>query len=248
MSTYADTMPLFRSDSPNDSDSSGPSWVSVLRFVGFIVVVLVMVWLAFNVRLPDLDELRARIESFGWWSWLVFVGVYAAVALTPIPVTLMALTGGVLFGVLTGSVLSIVASVLGSLAAYGIARGLGKETVLALLGRRRTTLERRLDSAGFDAVFMLRVMPGMPYWPVNYGAGALGVPFREFAIASLTASVPGQVSLVAVGAFAAEPSVVVGILMVLAWAAVLTLTIWAWRSWKGTASRPLPGSPDAATG
>lgn len=205
-----------------------------------------MVWLAFNVRLPGREVLRAEIDGFGWWSWLVFVGAYAAVALTPIPVSLMALTGGVLFGALTGSILSVIGSMVGSVGAYWIARALGKETVLRLLGSRRATLEKRLDSAGFEAVFTLRVLPGMPYWPVNYGAGALGVPFREFTTASAVASVPGQVSLVSIGAFAANPSVPTGIIVVVAWAVVIALTIWAWRSWKGTSSRRLPGSRNGA--
>ncbi|MDO5498962.1 MAG: TVP38/TMEM64 family protein [Propionibacteriaceae bacterium] len=209
-----------------------------------------MVWLAFNVRLPSLDVLRAQIEAFGWWSWLVFLGAYALVALTPIPVTLMALTGGVLFGIVEGSILSILGSMLGSMGGYWIARALGKETVLRLLGSRRETIEERLGSAGFDGIFMLRVMPGLPYWPVNYGAGALGVPSRMFAVASAIASIPGQVSLVAIGAFAARPGVTVGIVVVIAWAVVITLTVWAWRAWKGTASKPLPGSgsgsPDSA--
>lgn len=233
-----------QSDTPNGRDRS--AWESTIRTVGFVVMVLVMVWLAFNVRLPELDVLRTRIENFGWWSWLVFIGVYAAVALTPIPVTIMALTGGVLFGVLTGSILSVIGVIVGSLGAYWIARGLGKETVLRWLGSRRASLERRLDSAGFEAIFTLRVLPGMPYWPVNYGSGALGVPFREFAIASAVASVPGQISLVAIGAFAARPSVTTGIIVAIAWALVLSLTIWAGRAWKGTARRPLPGSRDGA--
>lgn len=228
------------SGTPDGSET--PFWEAALRAAGLVAGVLVMVWLAFNVRLPERDVLRAEIDSFGWWSWLVFVGVYAAVALTPIPVTLMALTGGVLFGALTGSILSVIGAMVGSVGAYWVARGLGKETVLRLLGSRRATLEKRLDSAGFEAVFTLRVLPGMPYWPVNYGAGAFGVPFREFAVASAVASVPGQVSLVSIGAFAAKPSVPTGFIVAIAWAVVLALTIWSWRAWKGTSSRPLPGS------
>lgn len=217
-------------------------WDSILRMIGLVAVVLVMVWLVFNIRLPEVEVLRERIGDFGWWSWLVFVGTYAAVALTPIPVTIMALTAGVLFGTVAGSLLSVVGSMVGSIGAYWIARGLGKETALRLLGARRASLEKRLDSAGFEAVFTLRILPGMPYWPVNYGAGALGVSFREFTIASAVASLPGQVSLVAVGSFAADPSVPKGVVVVTAWAVTLALTIWAWRAWRGTSSRPLPGA------
>jgi uncharacterized membrane protein YdjX (TVP38/TMEM64 family) len=218
---------------------------AALRVAGLVAVVIALVCVATTVRLPDLDDLRERIEGFGWWSWLVFVAAYAVVALTPIPVTIMALVGGLLFGVVAGSLLSVVGAVIGSVGAYWIARAVGRSTVMRLLGRHAERLEDRLDeSSGFAAVFTLRVMPGMPYWPVNYGAGALGVPSRVFSIASLIASVPGQVSLVSIGAFLAAPSFWSGAIVVASWAVVLGFTIWAWRSWRGKAEHSLPGEPD----
>lgn len=210
----------------------GPRWASILQTGAFVAVALVLVWLAFNVRLPDLDVLRARIEAFGWWSWLVFVGVYALVALTPVPVTIMAVTGGVLFGLFEGTVLCVIGSMLGCSGAYWIARAVGRPTVMRLLGSYGERIEQGLGSAGFTAVFGLRVLPGLPYWPLNYGAGALGVGWREYALASVLAMIPGQAALVGIGSFAAEPSVGVGAVVVLAWLVVLALTIWAWRTWR----------------
>lgn len=230
------------SHSPDSSRSD--DGFPVIRTIGLVIAALVMIWLALTVRLPDMDALRDRIDDFGFWSWAVFILVYAGVALTPIPVTIMALAGGLLFGVTIGSVASVIGAMLGSLAGYAIARGLGKETVLQLLGSRGETLEERLEGAGFEAVFTLRVLPGVPYWPINYAAGALGVPFQVFAISSLVASIPGQVSLVAIGAFLGEPTVAMGVVVALAWVVVIVMTIWAWRAWKGIARFPLPGSAD----
>lgn len=228
-----------------DAARRGSRRGTALRVAGLAVVVVALIWVAATVRLPELDDLRERIEGFGWWSWLAFVAAYAVVALTPIPVTIMALLGGLLFGVVAGSLLSVVGAVIGSVGAYWIARAIGRTTVMRLLGRHARKLEDRLDeSSGFAAVFTLRVMPGMPYWPVNYGAGALGVPSRVFSIASLVASVPGQVSLVSIGAFIAAPSFWSGAVVVLAWGVVLGFTIWAWRSWRGKAEHSLPGEPD----
>lgn len=237
-------------DRPEPDGSPDPmeTVFSLVRTGALLGAVLLMVWLAFNVSLPSVGQLRDWIDDFGWASRLVFVAVYAVVALTPIPVTVMAMTGGVLFGVVEGSALSVVGAVAGCLGAYWIARGLGQDTVLRLLGRHRATVEDQLGSAGFPAVFTLRVLPGLPYWPINYGAGALGVPYREFAVATVVASVPGQVSLVAVGAFAATPNAFHAIVVVLAWAVVVIMSVWAWRSWKGTTSRPLPGSGRASPG
>lgn len=220
----------------------GLQWGTYLRNTLLVLVLLLMLWLAFNVRLPSVGELRAQMEGLGWGAWLAFVGLYALVAMTPIPVTIMAVTGGLLFGVVEGSVLSVVGVLIGCWGAYWLARGLGRTTVVRLLGTHAPTVERHLADAGFQAVCTLRLMPGLPYWPVNYGSGAFGVSQRDFLLAGLISTVPGQVSLVAVGAFISEPGVLPGAVVLCAWAVVVTMTIWALRSWKGTSSRPFPGA------
>lgn len=224
-------------------------WGSLLRTGALLLVALVMVWLVLNVDLPSLDELqesvadiREAIEGFGWAGWLVFSAAYGLVALTPIPVTIMAVTAGILFGTLTGSIVSVIGALLGCWGAYWLARALGRTVVQRLLGRRGDTIERHLTERGFNAVFLLRLMPGMPYWPVNYGSGAFGVPQRDFLVASGFAAIPGQVSLVAIGVFMVNPTLFNGIVLGAAWVVTVVMTIWSYRSLRGTSSRELPGA------
>ena len=211
---------------------SGPDWSLISRTAFLVVVAVVFVWLAFTVRLPELDELRVALDGYGAWAWLVFVAAYAVVALTPIPVTIMAVAAGLLFGPLAGSLLSVAGASMGAVGAYGIARLAGHELVMKGLGKHADTLEDAFEERGFLSIIVLRCAPGLPYWPVNYGAGAMGVPLGSFAAASTLGSVPGQVSLVAVGAFVAHPGVVNAVIVALAWAAVIVLTLWSARRWK----------------
>ncbi len=207
-------------------------WAGLVRNIALVLVLLLMLWLAFNVRLPSLDELHAAIASWGWAAWLVFIGVYAVVALTPIPVTIMAVTGGLLFGFFEGTLLSVIGVLIGCWGAYWIARGLGHESIAKLLGSRYRTVERHLDQAGFQAVAGLRLLPGFPYWPVNYGSGAFGVSQRDYMAASTLSVIPGQISLVAIGNFISFPNLLNGIIVAVAWIVVFGLTIWAYRRWK----------------
>src|SRR5699024_788338 len=163
---------------------------SILRNIALVLTLVTMLWLAFNVRLPDLGTLQADIAGLGTWGVAAFVVLYALVALTPIPVTIMAVTGGLVFGIPVGTAVSM--------------SGLGRETVMRLLGSHAGMVEDRLEGGGFYAVCTLRLLPGVPYWPVNYGSGALAVPSRDFLIATIVSSLPGQLSLVAIGAFIAD--------------------------------------------
>lgn len=232
-------------------DASGQwlHWGSLLRTGALLAVALLMVWLVLNVNVPSLGEaqdavgeVRETIEGFGWAGLMVFAGAYALVAVTPIPVTIMAVGAGILFGTLAGSIVSVFGALLGCWGAYWLARGLGRTVVQRLLGRRAGTIERHLTERGFDAVFLFRLMPGMPYWPVNYGSGAFGVSQRDFLVASGMAGIPGQVSLVAIGVFIVAPSPFNGIVLGAAWLLTLVMTVWSYRSLCGTSSRELPGS------
>ena len=215
-------------------DRSGVPWGSVLRNVLLVLVLLTMVWLALNVRLPSLEALQARIAELGLWGPFAFIALYAVVAVTPIPVTIMAVAAGMIFGLPVGTVLSMAGVVLGCFGGYGLARALGRDTVMRMLGSHAEVIEERLHDGGFYAVCTLRLMPGIPYWPVNYGSGALGVSSREFLIATVVSALPGQVSLIAIGAFIADPSVLSGAAVVISWVVVIALTLVAYRRWRAT--------------
>lgn len=218
--------------SPSTRERDGAPWGSILRNVALGLVLLTMLWLALNVRLPDLGTLQAGIAGLGMWGLAAFVVLYALVALTPIPVTIMAVTGGLVFGVAVGTVLSMIGVVAGCWGAYWLARGLGRETVMRLLGSHAEMVEDRLEGGGFYAVCTLRLVPGVPYWPVNYGSGALGIGSRDFLIATVLSALPGQLSLVAIGAFIAEPNLMHGSVVAISWIAVLLLTVLTFRRWR----------------
>ncbi len=220
---------------------NGPQWAAFVRTVLLALVLLGMIWLVFNVEVPTIDQVREVLGGLGWAAWLGFVVLYALVALTPIPVTVMAVSAGVLFNLLEGAIVSVIGVLIGCWGAYWLARALGRPTVERLLGRHGATVRRHLDRGGFPAVYTLRIMPGVPYWPVNYGAGAFGVSQRDYLVASGVAVIPGQISLVAIGVFAAEPTLARAIVVAVAWTVVFLMTIWALRTWRGTARRPLPG-------
>ncbi|WP_152346054.1 TVP38/TMEM64 family protein [Brevibacterium sp. CFH 10365] len=209
-------------------------WSTILRNIALALALLAAVWAIFNVRLPSIDVLQADIAAAGFWGFGVFILIYAVVAATPIPVTIMATAGGLIFGLAFGTLLSMIGVVLGCWGGYWIARALGRETVMRLLGSHAESVESRLTGGGFYAVCTLRLMPGFPYWPVNYGSGALGIDSRTFLTATIISSLPGQLSLVAVGAFIGEPNVLGGVAVGISWALVITLTIITMRRWKRT--------------
>lgn len=222
------------------AETTGFHWESVVRNTTLIIMLLVLLWLAFNVRLPSADALQTMIAAWGWAAWLAFIGIYALVALTPIPVTVMAVTAGLLFGVVEGTILSVIGVLIGCWGGYWIARGLGRQATAKLLGSHYRTAEQHLDQAGFQAVVMLRLLPGFPYWPINYGSGAFGVSQRDFLLASAISIIPGQVSLVAIGGFISEPNIFNGVIVGIGWLAVVILTIWAYRRWRSAKARPTP--------
>lgn len=211
-------------------------WGSILRNVLLVLVLLGMAWLALNVRLPALDALQEDIAELGLWGPFAFIALYAVVAVTPIPVTIMAVAAGLIFGLPVGTVVSIIGVVIGCYGGYGIARGLGRDTVMRLLGSHAEVIEERLGDGGFYAVCTLRLMPGIPYWPVNYGSGALGITSRDFLIATVLSALPGQVSLIAIGAFIGDASLFHGLAVVISWIVVIVLTLLSYRRWRATRS------------
>lgn len=148
----------------------------------------------------DLSRLSEWSASMGWMFPVVFVLLYAAVTVTPVPRTLFTLAAGVLFGPLLGLGLAVLATMISALVAFIVVRAIGREAV----GRRLThpmarAVEARLVKRGWLAVGSLRMIGFIPFFVVNYCSAVSSVRLVPYLLATLVGIMPGTVSVVLFG-------------------------------------------------
>ena len=204
-----------------------PAWLIALKGGTLLLLVAGAAWYVVGHELPAVEEVRAFVDGFGVWGPLVFACVFALVAATPVPITLMAVSGGFLFGMAQGSVVGVLASTTGAWFGYWIARFLGRDALYRLVGRRMGSVEAKLAGKGFLTVLVLR--PVIPNWALSYGAGLVRIRQREYLVATLLGAAPGQVSFAAVGAFTSRPSWPALAAVAVAWTVVVVVATIAWR-------------------
>ncbi len=204
-----------------------PGWVALLKGGALVLLLGLAVWYLVGHELPTVEQVRTFVEGFGAWAPLVFGAAYVLVAASPVPVTIMAVSSGFLFGVAQGSALSIVAFTAGAWLGYWVARFLGRDALYRIAGSRVGTVEAKLDGKGFLTVLVLR--PVVPNWTLSYGAGLVRIPQRDYLGATLLGGMPGQISFAAVGAFTSRPSGPTLAAVAVSWAVVVVVAVLAWR-------------------
>jgi uncharacterized membrane protein YdjX (TVP38/TMEM64 family) len=103
----------------------------------------------------------------------------------------MTVAGGLAFGMLWGSVYSLIGADLGALIAFAAGRFLGRGFVERIVNRRFYHLMQGVARHGFQIIFYLRMVPIIPYNALNLLAGASPITFRDYFWASMIGMVPG---------------------------------------------------------
>lgn len=163
------------------------------------------------VGLPSLDEARGAVAADSPWTPVVAVLGTAVLALMLFPRTGIALLGGLLFGPWAATLYIVLGSLLGASVAFGVGRLLGRDYLAQLTaGRLETSRLARLDvwlgHRGFLAVVVARLLPLVPYGPLNYAFGATRVPYGVFAAGTLVGIFPNTVLYATVGSAATDPT------------------------------------------
>jgi len=139
------------------------------------------------------------VDGFGAWAPVGYVVLAAGLTCALFPFPVVAAVSGVLFGVIEGTLLSILGGWLGALAAFAIARRFGARPLATLAGER---LRRGLDAVserGFSAVLLLRVVPGVPRDLANYLCGLTTIGALPYAAATLIGISPRAYAYTALG-------------------------------------------------
>ncbi len=181
------------------------SRTALIKAGALFLMVLGAVGLALVLGSPDIAAMRSRVDAAGMWGPALFFGLYAALALIPVPKALLTAAGGALFGLWGGAGLSLAGALVGAILSFGAGRLLGREAVDRLIRGRLARVDALLADHGLSAVLIVRLVPLVPFIAINYASGLSGVRFRHYVLGSALGMVPGSLAYAALGAYGTNP-------------------------------------------
>lgn len=182
----------------------------VLRLaIGLAVALLLF---AFGRRAAALlPAFSSWVEGQGALGPLVFVAGYAAAVVAFVPGSVLTLAGGAIFGLVEGVVYVFAGAVLGSTAAFLLARHGARASVAARIegDARFRAIDRAIGDEGRRIVFLMRLSPIFPFTFLNYALGLTRVRLVDYLIAA-SGMLPGTILYVYIGKLGGEVAAAAG--------------------------------------
>jgi uncharacterized membrane protein YdjX (TVP38/TMEM64 family) len=171
------------------------NWIIIL-----IIVVLLLLFsysyyskgVVYSVASSDEDSVVNFVESFGAFSYLIFILlVILEVVLAPIPALALYVAGGALFGTFLGGILTLIGNLIGALIAFWIARRLGRNFVERRVDdKMRKKFDAFAEKYGGYSLFILRINPFTSSDLFSYLAGLTKMKVRTFLLGTLLGLTP----------------------------------------------------------
>jgi len=134
---------------------------------------------------------------------VAFVAVYFVIVAFSLPGAAVAsVTGGFLFGLLAGTVFNVAAASLGAFAIFWAARlGLGRALAARMEASEGTIkrLKTGLHEHEISVLFLLRLVPAVPFFVANLVPALVGVRFFNYAFTTVLGIIPGAIVFTWIG-------------------------------------------------
>jgi len=181
---------------------------SVLKLAS-LGVILLAAWLLARatpvgtyVSLDGLVEGRNALSNSAL-APLLFVVIYASATAFALPGSVLTIAGGAIFGFWWGALFNSIGANIGANVAFLFARTLGRDgavmvgtsTLSRWLGeegvRWGEKLGRATERHGFMGLFVLRLVPLVPFNALNFGSGFTRLRWFNYALATVLGILPG---------------------------------------------------------
>ena len=150
------------------------------------------------------QQLQQALQQTGGWAPVLYIGLFILLPTFFFPVAVLALAGGLLFGLWWGSVYTFIGAVLNCALMFLLARYVGRSQVQRLVEQKLSPQwQRRLQMAdgkeGFLLLIILRLIPAVPYNLINYTFGLTGISFSSYLLASAIGIIPATFAFINIG-------------------------------------------------
>ncbi|MBC8089151.1 MAG: TVP38/TMEM64 family protein [Phycisphaerae bacterium] len=174
-------------------------FVNLGRLAG-VAVPLVGAVTAGRMLTPYLPDFTAWVGTLGVWGPLAFIAIYALGAVCLLPVFLLTIASGAIFGVARGSLYVMIGATLGALGGFLVARYLIRDFVAHRIAKnpKLSAIDRAVGEDGRRLVFFLRLSPVVPFVLSNYALGVTRVRLLDFLVGTIGLT-PVVISYAAMG-------------------------------------------------
>jgi len=185
---------------------------ALLRRLPIVVIAAVAVVGAFTLKdylsfqaLADNREMLIAFRDMNYvLTVLGFMTLYVAIVAFSLPgATAITLAGGFLFGTWPGTLFNITAATIGGTLIFLAARaGLGDRLARRMDASDGTLhrIKQGIDETQWSMLFLIRLVPAVPFFVANLLPALVGVPTWRFVITTFLGIIPGGIVYTSVGA------------------------------------------------
>ncbi|HWK45102.1 MAG TPA: VTT domain-containing protein [Stellaceae bacterium] len=157
-------------------------------------------YLTFHSLARNRAWLGEAVAQHGVLALAIYMLIYTTVVALSVPGgVILTLTGGFLFGTVTGTIATVISATLGATLLFVTARaGIGdhlRRRAGPMLGRFEAGFRRN----AFSYLLMLRLLPLVPFFLINLLPAFLGVPLRTYVLATLLGIIPAVLVFASIG-------------------------------------------------
>ena len=172
--------------------------------IGIVLATQFREQLSFDALAQHREELIAFRDQNYLLMIFGFIAIYAVIVAFSLPgATVATLTGGFLFATFPGVIFNVAGATLGALALFCAVRwGLGDylSSKMDASAGPVQKIKKSIDENQWSALFLIRLVPAVPFFVANLLPALFGVPFHRFAISTALGIIPGALVYTSVGA------------------------------------------------
>lgn len=184
----------------------------ILRRLPLVVILVVALIGAFTLReYLSFEALAANREALIAFrdanypgTVAAFITLYVIIVAFSLPgATVATLTGGFLFATFPGVLFNIIGATIGAAGIFIAARwGLGEALAARMDASDGTVkrIKRAIDANQWEALFLIRLVPAVPFFVANLVPALVGVPLSRFVVTTALGIIPGALVYTSVGA------------------------------------------------
>lgn len=160
-------------------------WAIVLLLIGGLIYL--------NQTVFDIspEKLKKWILSIGVLAPVLYVLLYSFRPFILFPASILSLAGGLAFGPLYGTLLTVSGATFGAVLAFMFARKVGAGKWQKRSGQKAEAIQTNLEKNGFLVVLLLRLIPLFHFDLISYVAGVSKVRLLHFSLGTFIGIIPG---------------------------------------------------------